>query len=185
MSKLYFEYLLNISTLGKFYRKYLVYPLIRNFSRGRTLDVGCGIGLFLEFDKKTVGVDINKYCVEYCQERFPGRVFLMEKDLLPFNESSFETLILDNVIEHISDVKPLMAEIKRVLTLGGRAVIIVPGVKGYRNDTDHKKFYDFDALKILAENNGFDVVAFRSIPAPFLSKILSPFCYFAVLTNNK
>ena len=185
MSKLYFDYLLNISTLGKLYRKYFVYPLIRKFSRGRVLDVGCGIGLYLEFDKQAIGVDINTYCVEYCHKSFPGRVFPMEKDSLPFDESSFETLILDNVIEHISDVKPLMVEIKRVLTLDGCAIILVPGVRGYRNDTDHKKFYDFGALKLLAESNRFDVVAFRSIPAPFLTKFLSPFCYFAVLKNNK
>ena len=41
----YFEYLKNISILGRWYRMLWVYPIIRRWSKKNILDVGCGIGV--------------------------------------------------------------------------------------------------------------------------------------------
>lgn len=176
----YFDYLRTISLLGRLYRRFFVYPKIVHFSNGKALDIGCGVGGLLAYNPDIVGVDINKHCVEYCQS-LGLKVSEMEADILPFEAHSFNTVILDNVLEHIAEPVPLVREITRILTPNGRMIVLVPGKKGYRRDKDHKRYYDFKGVSSFASENGFAVVAKRSLPLPWLTKIFSGFCYFVVL----
>jgi len=179
----YFEYLKTISPLGRFYRRFFVYPQIAKNASGKILDIGCGIGGLLAYSSEIIGVDINKHCVEYCN-RLGLQAFEMSPDILPFETGSFNTVILDNVLEHIATTEVLVREIKRVLVPDGRLIILVPGIKGYSKDDDHKKYYDFTELDTFASDNGFLVLAKKSLPFPGLSKIFSGFCYFVVLRNG-
>ena len=64
----YFEYLNQRSSLGLIYRKNFLYPRLAREMQGKVLDVGCGIGDFLEFYKNAKGTDINIKNVEYCSK---------------------------------------------------------------------------------------------------------------------
>ena len=179
----YFEYLKTISPLGRAYRRFFVYPQIIRNSFDSVLDIGCGIGGLLAHNPKIIGVDINKYCVEYCND-LGLRAFDMQPDNLPFESGSFGTVILDNVLEHIATPEVLVGEIKRVLMPDGRLIILVPGLKGYNKDDDHKRYYDFTELDKFARNNGFAVLAKKSLPFPGLSKIFSGFCYLVIMRKG-
>ena len=107
----------------------------------------------------------------------------MMPDLLPFEETSFESVLLDNVLEHISEPTPLLAEIRRVLKPQGVVLIGVPGVRGQTSDPDHKNFYDEEALTLKAKNNGFKVIKFFHMPlgrSLFLSRHLRQYCIYSV-----
>ena len=175
----YFNYLKTISPLGRAYRRILVYPNIVKYSSGRTIDIGCGLGSLLSYNPEIIGVDINKHCVEYCQN-LGLKAFTMPVNILPFDNGSFETVILDNVLEHIAEPATLIQEIKRVLVRDGRVIILVPGIKGFHKDPDHKKYYDARSLKTFASDNGFSVLKSKGLPFPGLSKLFSGFCYFVV-----
>ena len=62
--------------------------------------MGCGIGDLVRYRPNTVGVDINPYTVKSCKSNGLD-VKLMEVDSLPFDDKLFESVILDNVLEHI------------------------------------------------------------------------------------
>jgi SAM-dependent methyltransferase len=119
---------------------------------GRVLDYGCGIGDFLRFRHKSSGVDINPYSVDYCKSR--GLDAQLVKDgMIPHPESSFDSVVMDNVLEHIPSVGVgrVIAEVMRVLRPGGRLLIGVPGIRGYAADADHKCFYtESDVIKLLS-----------------------------------
>jgi len=183
-NKDYYEYLDNISWKGKLYREKFLYPTINNWIVGRALDVGCGLGLFLLNNNDAIGVDINEHCVRHCAKILPDRVSLMKEDQLPFGNNTFGSIILDNVLEHIDDSTMLMQEVVRVLYKGGRVIILVPGHKGYLRDPDHKRFYNFNSLQELARQHNLKVLHQRSMPLPFLSKILPFYCYFMVLERQ-
>ena len=137
----YFEYLQQRSKLGLLYRKYWLYPRLIKYLKGKTLDVGCGIGDMLKFNSSSVGVDINPKTVEFCKiQKLDAK--LMSSDYLPFNNDSFDSVLLDNVLEHIDNPACLLNEIKRVLCKDGFLLIGVPGEKGYDSDPDHKQFYN-------------------------------------------
>ena len=109
-AEVYGEYLMRRSRLSGVYRRYFLYPRICHRLHGRTVDVGCGIGDFLQFRPNTIGVDINAHTVAYCKARgLDAR--LMEPDVLPFEDGSFDSALMDNWLEHIA--KPAPASILR------------------------------------------------------------------------
>lgn len=179
MQNEYFYYLNQIKLTGKLYRKFFVYPLIKFYTNGKILDVGCGTGLFLESCKEAIGVDVNELCVEYCRKK-QLEVFKMDYDVLPFIDDFVDTIVLDNVLEHISDPVPLIRECKRILNPNGRIIVLVPGSKGYKHDPDHKHYYSKAELRYFLKEHSFSVLKEKSIPIPGLEKILTPFCFFIV-----
>ena len=165
----YFQYLKTRSRLALLYRRLWLYPRLTLQLKGTVLDVGCGIGDMLKSRRGMVGVDINPRLVEYC--RGQGlEAHLMKPDQLPFGSASFDGLILDNVLEHITDPEPLLAEIHRVLRTGARLVVGVPGAFGYTLDPDHKHFYSEEHLH--ARMNGAGFATIRTLFSPFRSRFL-------------
>jgi SAM-dependent methyltransferase len=150
----YFDYLKRRSRVGGLYRHYWLYPRLARRLRGRALDVGCGIGDMLLHRPETIGVDVNPRTVEFCRLR-GAQANLMQPDDLPFEAGSFDSVLMDNVLEHIALPEPLLREVHRVLRPGGDLLIGVPGHRGWDSDADHKVFYDEASLLACVQPMGF------------------------------
>ena len=177
----YFNYLRRRRFSGQLYRKYGLYPRLTRHLPGRVLDVGCGIGDFLSFRTGTVGVDINPHTVAWC--RYNGlNARIMEPNRLPFDNASFESVMLDNVLEHLSDPDPLLNEIHRVIVHGGRFLVGVPGKKGFACDPDHKVFYDEAELVAVAAKASFKKIDSFHMPvrSRWLAERLSQYCLYGL-----
>ncbi len=151
----YFEYLRHRKLAGVWWLRHWLYPRLSRHLRGRVLDVGCGTGEMVRFRPNTVGVDVNPRFVEYCRG-LGLDVHSMQPDHLPFEDCSFEGVTLDNVLEHIEQPAPLLAEIRRILPPGGTLIVGVPGERGYASDADHKRHYPRPALNACLEAAGFE-----------------------------
>jgi SAM-dependent methyltransferase len=174
----YFEYLKTRGTLALLYRRGWLYPRLNAQLSGKVLDIGCGIGDMLKARRGAVGVDVNPRLVDYCRRQGLD-AHLMSADRLPFESATFEGVVLDNVLEHISDPRPLLTESRRVLAKGGRMVIGVPGSFGFTLDADHKQFYSESQLHQRMCDVGFAVV--RTLYSPFKSRTLdSKLAWYAV-----
>ena len=181
----YFEYLKRRSWRALLYRKFYLYPRLCRYLKGLTLDVGCGIGDMLQTRRNTIGADINPYLAAYCRKRgLDAR--LINNSRLPFEGGTFQSVILDNVLEHIASPDDLIKEICRVLKRGGRLVIGVPGTKGYRRDADHKVFYDEKKLESTIQEHGFIQSAFFYIPikSDWMNHHFSFYCLFGVFLKS-
>jgi SAM-dependent methyltransferase len=181
-AKVYGEYLMRRSWLSGLYRRHFLYPRICIRLRGRTVDVGCGIGDFLQFRPNTVGVDINAHTVAYCKARgLDAR--LMEPDVLPFEDASFDSALMDNVLEHIAEPTALLRELRRVLRREGRVLIGVPGVLGWDCDSDHKVRYDEASLSATLDACDFALMEVFHAPlwqSEWLSRHLRQYCIFGL-----
>lgn len=177
----YHQYLLGRSNLGYLYRRFVLYPALSRRLKGRTLDIGCGIGDMLLFRPDTIGVDVNPMNVRYCADAgLPAH--LMEPDILPFEEKEFDSAILDNVLEHIADPGPLLKQTARVLRPGGVLICGVPGRKGYASDPDHKIFYSDVTLSDLLEDFGFELTETLYMPlkGKWFEAIIRQYCVYCI-----
>jgi SAM-dependent methyltransferase len=179
-NQIYFEYLTRQSFLGSVYRRYVLYPKLKLHLKGKVLDVGCGIGDMLSYRKNIIGVDVNPLNVDFCKKR-QLKAYIMKPNIIPFRDETFDTVLLDNVLEHIKKPSLLFKEIRRVLKPDGLLLIGVPGIKGYQSDDDHKVFYDEKKLYALAQKNHFNINHFFYTPiikSTFLSKHLRQYCIY-------
>jgi SAM-dependent methyltransferase len=96
---------------------------------GHLLDVGCGSKPYRQFllDKKYItrytGLDIETAIV-YDDKVKPD--FTWDGISMPFTDSSFDTLMATEVLEHCPDPNGIINEMKRVLKPGGLLFFTVP-----------------------------------------------------------
>ena len=175
----YNNYLKKRSLISKIYRNFYLYPILQKNLKNPVLDVGCGIGDYLKFNRKSIGADINPFNIDTLILEGHNAV-LIKNEKLDFKDNSFNSVLLDNVLEHISEPKPLLEEIKRVLCRDGILLIGLPGLKGYNSDDDHKINYSNDELNSLIEPLGFKLEKKIMVPLKlsFLSKVLKQFCTY-------
>jgi len=181
-NQMYFEYLMKRSFLGGLYRRFILYPRLNFHLKGKVLDIGCGIGDMLSYRENIVGLDVNHLNVDFCKKR-KLNVYIMKPNIIPFDDKTFDSVLLDNVLEHIESPLLLFKEIRRVLKPNGLVLIGVPGEKGFRSDDDHKIFYDEKKLQALAQKNNFNVNQFFYTPlvkSKFLSQHVRQYCIYSL-----
>jgi len=98
----------------------------------KMLDVGHGYGAIANHyhlcGYDVTGLDVNPTHVEAASKSYPDVKFILyDGKTFPFEDSRFDTVILNDVLEHISydDMEVVLSEIKRVLLPGGIIYISV------------------------------------------------------------
>jgi len=76
---------------------------------------------------------------------------------LPFNDNAFDWITAFEVLEHVRNPEAVMGEFNRVMRPGGQVVITVPMLWGIHYAPHDYRRYTKYGLKILAENNGFNL----------------------------
>jgi SAM-dependent methyltransferase len=96
----------------------------------RVLDLGCGEGatlLHLGSPEGGVGVDLFEKKLELARKMLPGcRFVAASADALPFDDASFDHVLVRDLIHHLEDPGRAMREIRRVLVPGGRVDVLEP-----------------------------------------------------------
>ena len=183
----YASYLLTRRWTGLAYRYLFIYPFFLRFLGKKNLDFGCGIGDFLGFcnlfKKKIIGVDINPFNIDVCKKRSLDAMLLTKNMLIQLGQGSFDTIVLDNVLEHILFPQPTLKNINALLKDHGLLIVGIPvGDAGFKADEDHKVFYDEQGLDELLK--GYNLIKMDHFYRPFnngiLRKNLRQFCYYSV-----
>lgn len=98
--------------------------------KGKTiLDLGCGGGFFAaqckERGANVIAVDYAKSAVAFARDRFPTLDVRVASayTLSEFQENQFDSVLLIDVIEHVSDQQSVLKEIQRIMKPHGLLVI--------------------------------------------------------------
>lgn len=92
---------------------------------------GCGVGMYaralLTHSLAVHGIDIEAEHLGIARVNVPEAQYALAMgEKLPYADSSFDLVLSHEVLEHVYDDAMAAAEIVRVLSPGGRAVIFVP-----------------------------------------------------------
>lgn len=105
--------------------------------KGRVLENGCGIGMYLDHLAPHAGTLIGlEYDFERASEahKRSDAVICAAGERLPFRDRSFDLVLSHEVLEHVQDDRSAVQEMVRVLNPGGRIVIFAPN-RGYPFET--------------------------------------------------
>lgn len=126
-------------------------------SKKKILDIGCGEGNFLAFDKKRIqGIDLNRKSIKICQKK-GFRAIFGEAVKIPFKSLSFDGVHASHIIEHLypDDAYKFLTEVDRVLMGGGTFVLSTPTLwNGFYNDFTHVKPYNPESILRYMVHNG-------------------------------
>jgi ubiquinone/menaquinone biosynthesis C-methylase UbiE len=160
----YFNYLKNRSKLRFVLRKMLYLPLLKEIN-GKFLDVGCGLGGFLEMYGSGYGIDPNKNCVDFCRRKglkcFKGSIYK-----IPFKSDTFDTVSCIHVLEHLDKPEKAIKEARRVLKTKGKLIIVVPIGSGFPKDPTHRKFWTEKLIRNLLTKYNFSTTKAIYFPNP-------------------
>lgn len=111
---------------------------------GKILDVGCGLGFFLDAIQKhsewnVYGVEIADKAANFAREKLGLDVRQGELADVRYPDSFFDYIQLHNVLEHVRDPMLLLRECRRILKANGTLDIRVPN--GRVDSLDLLKFY--------------------------------------------
>jgi SAM-dependent methyltransferase len=161
---------------------------IRRLKPGRTLDVGCGIGRNLQhLAPHAVGVDHNADSVAVARSRGLSAYTVTEfadcPDAVP---ESFDSLLLAHVVEHLGRDMAigLLRDYLKFLKPGGRVILITPQEAGYRTDSTHVRFVDFEAAADLTRAVGLTASRGYSFPFPRAAGKIFPYNEFVTVANR-
>jgi len=101
---------------------------------GDLLDIGCGQGRILKLlasrTHRAVGVDIDSDARRLARAELllagTPNTSLRQGDMvsLPFEDNEFDTIIIDDVLSDAKDPAAVFAEAKRLLSDGGRVLVL-------------------------------------------------------------
>ena len=122
-------------------RGFYVLDVLRRYVPGfevtgaRVLDIGCGdagvIIAFAEAGAEVAGLELDEKSLQRAKVRAEehGVPVCLAKgvaEALPFPDASLDLVILDNVLEHVTDRRGTLREIRRVLRPGGLLYMVTP-----------------------------------------------------------
>ena len=145
----------------------------------RVLDVGCatGLGCYLAAQREDIrgvwGIDVDQWSVlEAIERSYSGEVDV-GKTMVDFLELPaeeiygffgplyFNSVLLGEVLEHVTDANKVVAEVSGVLKLDGVVVASVP--RGGHITEDHVRVFNEQGFRDLMESR-FEITEFRRIP---------------------
>lgn len=151
---------------------------------GKTLDVGCGTKPYAHLyqSNEYVGLEIDTP-----QNRANKDAdYFYEGYDFPFDDASFDSIVANEVFEHVFNPDQFLSETLRVLKQGGAILLTIPFVWD-----EHEQPYDFAryssfGIKSLLEKHGFEVVEQRKSMDDIrvIFQLLNTYIYKKTVTKN-
>lgn len=114
---------------------------------GHLLEIGCGPGFFLNAAKsyfRVTGVELSDFAAFYAKKYFNLNVYQGTLDKASFPSSSFDVVVIWDVIEHLTDPVGLITEIKRILCPGGLFILTTPDTSSFLCRLQNRSWRLFD-----------------------------------------
>ncbi|MEM2146880.1 MAG: methyltransferase domain-containing protein [Candidatus Jordarchaeaceae archaeon] len=140
----------------------------------RIIDVGCGWGRELIRLKNAIGIDIEMPFLRTARNYVKNDVILADAHYIPFTDNTFDFAVLSEVVEHLTDVRKVLKELKRILKPKAKLLIQTPnknitlGKFIKKKDCGHVHEFTFIELKNILKKLGFEVLLRTGSTIPYI-----------------
>jgi 2-polyprenyl-3-methyl-5-hydroxy-6-metoxy-1,4-benzoquinol methylase len=174
----YMDYLRDRTNIQMRLRQVLA-RIERHEWRGRILDVGCGMGLFVEVAAlagwDAWGVDLNQPAIAWAQQHVSENVRAGTVAEIAAPDGWFDCITMFDVIEHLADPRAELADVWRALRPGGLLVVVTPDAGAVmsralgshwlemKRAPEHLQFFTVRGLSRMLSTCGFTAFEWHSI----------------------
>jgi len=151
---------------------------------GRTLDVGCGSKPYAQLyrSEEYVGLEIDtpqNRAGKKADHFYDGKLF-------PFADSTFDSLVANEVFEHVFNPDQFLDEAFRVLKPGGMTLLTLPFVWDEHEQPHDFARYSSFGIRALLEKHGFEIVEQRKSTDDIrvIFQLLNAYIYKMTVTKN-
>ena len=96
----------------------------------RVLEAGCGVGMYTSQIRRRYTPDVEAFDIEAARVKEASldtpHALISAAEYLPYKANTFDTIISNEVLEHVTDDQMAVREMVRILKPGGRIIIFVP-----------------------------------------------------------
>ncbi len=142
---------------------------------GLVLDVGCATGFLLDEARKqgwdVEGVELSTWAADLAQRTFQLKVFRGILKDAAFSSYRFDAVILKDAIEHLTDPRETLIEIRRILKPQGILCINTPNIGSWISrlfkarwwgiNEYHLFYFTASSLRMMLDAAGFEVIKAR------------------------
>jgi len=151
---------------------------------GKTLDVGCGSKPYesLYASSEYVGLEYDTP-----QNRAGKRAdHFYDGETFPFGDAKFDSMVANEVFEHVFNPDRFLDEAHRVLKSGGTMLMTMPFVWDEHEQPHDFARYSSFGIRSLLERHGFEVVEQRKSmdDVRVIFQMLNAYIYKKTVTNN-
>jgi glycosyltransferase involved in cell wall biosynthesis/SAM-dependent methyltransferase len=134
--------------------------IVDHFDPGdRMLDVGCGTAWLHEHFGEYVGIDSSPEAIEHAQALGRNALLHDVEEPFPFEDASFDAVIVKDLLEHVLEPVAVVREIRRVLRRGGRVFASSPDAQRWVwDDYTHRRPYTLTGYRRLFRDQGLALV---------------------------
>jgi ubiquinone/menaquinone biosynthesis C-methylase UbiE len=179
------------------YNQDILLSFLEKEKGSKILDIGCNNGNFtvkaaeVIGTNKIYGIDLNQEALEKASSKGIEAKYHDVNQKFPFEDSYFDAVISNQVLEHVADTDNFFRETYRVLKKGGYAVFSTPNISSFHNlaflnlgmqppglhvsevqvgnplygteTHGHIKLFNVYSLKDLAKYHGYSVESIKGI----------------------
>lgn len=177
LNKIYSNYFQNKIDYSKnlFWKK-IYSEYVKKIKPGKILDIGCGLGDFLQILKKNkwtiYGIDLNKKSVDESKKKLnTNRIFNKKiEDYSP--KIKFKLITMFDLIEHVYKPDKILKKSYKILKKGGYILINTPdtsnwfkkvfGKNWFQYKEEHLYYFNKKSLILLLKKQGFKIMKIKN-----------------------
>lgn len=187
------RYSFNTRTLGflfnpwYFARRALWYNIktLSSHLNGKCLDIGCGVKPYRSLFKNVesyIGLE-HEGCDKVLQETD----VLYDGNIMPFQDGEFDSIICNEVLEHVFNPEVFLKEVQRVVKNNGILLFTVPFCwDEHEQPYDYARYSSF-GLKYLMEKHNFKILEQHKTCSDItvIFQLINGYIYKSILKNTR